>query len=136
MWILCIDTFSIMSYYQGGGTLGCLLQSFILYLINFGDFYWVLIGWFIRLGVHVFQKLIVIYRTGNFVNNHWGCTTICWKLFYPFRSLHIIDFKKSILSIHTYMCVNILTFYVFQINFIVVYTTIKKMPPLTKFYLV
>ena len=39
-----------------------------------------------------FQPLIVIYRSGNFVKNHyWGCTPIYQLLSYPFRSLRKIN---------------------------------------------
>ena len=34
-----------------------------------------------------FQSLILIYRRGNFMYHHWGCTSIYWPLSYPFRSL-------------------------------------------------
>ena len=40
-----------------------------------------------KLSVQKFQQLIVIYRLGNFVYNHWGCTSIYRLLSYPFRSL-------------------------------------------------
>ena len=40
---------------------------FICWLINFGDFYLILIGRFIRLGVQTFQPPIVIYRKGIFL---------------------------------------------------------------------
>ena len=45
-------------------------QSFIIlihWLKNFGTFYWILIGCFMKLSVQKFQQLIVIYRRGNFV---------------------------------------------------------------------
>ena len=45
-------------------------QSFIItflirWLKNFGDFYLILIGWFIKLSVQTFQPLILIYRSDN-----------------------------------------------------------------------
>ena len=32
-----------------------------------------LIGLFIKLSVQTFKPLILIYRSGNFVYQHWGC---------------------------------------------------------------
>ena len=75
-------------------------QSFIkCFLIhwfnNFGYYYWILIGWFIKLSVQMFKPLIVICSRGNFVY-HWGCTQIYRPLSYPFRSLEIyISWKDS-----------------------------------------
>ena len=48
------------------GTLSC-PQSFkktflIRWINNFGDFYYISIGWFIKLSVQTFQQLILIYR--------------------------------------------------------------------------
>ena len=37
----------------------------IRWLNNIGDFYWIFIGWFIKLGVQMFQPLIEIYRRGD-----------------------------------------------------------------------
>ena len=45
-----------------------------------------LIGWFINLSVQTFQPPNVIYRRGNFMYLHWGYTSICRLLSYPFRS--------------------------------------------------
>ncbi len=39
---------------------------FIRLVINFVDFYWILIGWFMKLSVQTFQLLIVIYKRVNF----------------------------------------------------------------------
>ena len=45
-----------------------LVPSFLIrWLKNFGNFYWILIGWFIMLSVPTFQLLILIYRRGNFL---------------------------------------------------------------------
>ena len=55
--------------------------------MNFVDFYWILIGWFILLSVQTFQPPIVIISRGNFVYLHWKCTLIYRPLTYPFRSL-------------------------------------------------
>ena len=52
------------------------LRFLIHWLNNFRDFYWILIGWFIKLSVQSFQPLIVIYGRGNFVYHHWECTSI------------------------------------------------------------
>ena len=35
----------------------------IRWLNNFGDFYWILIGWFIKMSIKMFQPLILIYRS-------------------------------------------------------------------------
>ena len=43
-----------------------------LFLLNF-------IGWLIELSV----QTVVIYRWGNFVYDHWGCTLIYRPLTYP-----------------------------------------------------
>ena len=56
---------------------------------------WILIGWFIKLSVQTFQPIIGIYRRGNFVYNHYICTSIYWLLSYPFRSL-----KKKLIKTH------------------------------------
>ena len=45
-------------------------------LNNLEDYYSILIGWFIQFSVKKFQPLIVIYRMGNFVYHHLGCTSI------------------------------------------------------------
>ena len=47
----------------------------------------ILIGWFIKLSVQIFQPLIVIYRKGNFDYHHWGYTLIYQPLSYPCRSI-------------------------------------------------
>ncbi len=59
------------------------------WLQNFGDFYWILISWFIKMSVQTFQALILIYRRGNFVNYQWF-TSDYRPLSYPFRSLSIL----------------------------------------------
>ena len=46
-------------------------KSFILkfsycWLNNLGDFYWLLIGWFMLLSVQIFQPIVY---------HHWGCTS-------------------------------------------------------------
>ena len=93
-YIICkkLFTVKVLSHYmlfsytqEVRGTLGCLLhysQSFIitfclwLYIYNLGDCYWILIGWFIKLGVQTFQALIVTYTRGNFVYYHYyGCAS-------------------------------------------------------------
>ena len=38
--------------------------------------YLILIDWFMKLIVQMFQQLIVIYRSDNFVHHYWGCTSI------------------------------------------------------------
>ena len=48
---------------------------------------WILIGWFIKLIFETFKLLILMYRWGNFVYHHWGCTSIYRPFSYPFRSL-------------------------------------------------
>ena len=62
-----------VSYLREGGENGLfitlvpkvlLLLFLIRWLYNFGDFYWTLIGLFIKLSVQMFQPLIVIYRRG------------------------------------------------------------------------
>ena len=55
---VCIQGFHLNPGREG--TLDCWLH-------NFGDFYWILIGWSIKLNVQTFQPLIVIYRRGYFV---------------------------------------------------------------------
>ena len=88
------------------GWLGCLLHWYpnfcnkvflIRWLNNFRDFYWILIGWFIKLNVQTFQPLIVIYRRGSFVYHHWECTSIYQSLSYPFRSVKDSYFLDIIL---------------------------------------
>ena len=64
-----------------------LYQILIRWLNNFGNFYRILIVLFIKLSVQTFQPLIVIYRMGNFVYHHWGCTSIYKSLSYPCRIL-------------------------------------------------
>ena len=61
------------------------LHFLILKLNNLGDFYCILVGWFIFLSVQTFQPLIVINRRGNFEYHDWGCTSNYWPLSYPFR---------------------------------------------------
>ena len=39
----------------------------------------------------MFQPLIVIYREGNFVYRHWGCTSIYRPLSNPFGSLYFFS---------------------------------------------
>ena len=71
--------FAFMFSYQTseGGDIG--LFIILVYKVynnvwfnNFGDFYWILIGWFITLSVHLFQPLIVIYfcvsKLGMYIN--------------------------------------------------------------------
>ena len=61
------------------------LHFLILKLNNLGDFYCILVGWFIFLSVQTFQPLIVINRRGNFEYHDWRCTSNYWPLSYPFR---------------------------------------------------
>ena len=68
-----------------------ILQIFIIMLSTslasqLWGLYWILIGWFLKLSVPPFQLLILIYRRGNFVDHHWGCTSIYLSLSFPFRS--------------------------------------------------
>ena len=67
----------------------------IRWLNNFTDFYFDLIGWFIKLIVQTFQAIIVMYRRGNFVYHHWGGTYIYLLLSYPFRTLSIYSIMGS-----------------------------------------
>ena len=74
------------------GTMGCLFTSPKSLIIMFSyrwlnNFYWIVIGWFIKLSVQTFQPLIVINRRDNFVYHYWECTSIYLPLSYPFRSL-------------------------------------------------
>ena len=55
------------------------IRFLIRWLNNFGDL--------IKFSVQTFQPLILIYRRGNFMHHHWGCTPIYPSLCYPFRSL-------------------------------------------------
>ena len=66
-------------------------QSFIIicWFNHFGDFYWILIGWFTKFSFQSCQPLILIYRTGNFLYHHYGCTSVYRPLSYPFKSLYI-----------------------------------------------
>ncbi len=57
------------------------------WLNNFGDFYLILNGWFIKLVVQRFQLLIVILWRNNFVIFHCEWTSIYRSLSYPFRVL-------------------------------------------------
>ena len=67
-------------------------QIFLMcWLNNFEDFYWVLIGWFIKFSVQTFQPIILIYRRGNF-KYHKGCTLIYRPLSYPFRSMVLLNY--------------------------------------------
>ena len=45
--------------------------------------------WIVQIisSVQMFQSLIVMYRRGNFVYHHWGCTAIKRQKSYPFRFL-------------------------------------------------
>ena len=51
------------------GTLSChqsFIKTFLIrWINNFGDFYYISIGWFLKLSVQMFQSLIVIHRNGN-----------------------------------------------------------------------
>ncbi len=63
----------------------------------------ILICYFVKLSVHAFHPLLVIYRRGNFVYHHQGCTSIYRPLSYPFRSLNFSStatgsFPQSALS--------------------------------------
>ena len=51
---------------------------------KFGDFYWIMIGWFIMLSVQIFQLLFVIYRRVIFCFNI-GDVHKFRQLFYFFR---------------------------------------------------
>ena len=63
-------------------------QSFLICWLNkYMNFYWILIGWLIKLSLLTFQPPIVLYNRGNFVYYHWGCMLIYQPLSYPFRSL-------------------------------------------------
>ena len=55
-----------------------------------------------------FQPLIVIYRSGNFVYHHLGCTPIYRPLSYTFRSLHYCPWK--------YICFNMIV-YIILVNY-------------------
>ena len=57
---------------------------------NFGDFYWILIGWFIEMCVQTFTPLIVIYIRISFVH-----PIIYQPLSYPFRSLIHIHNQRT-----------------------------------------
>ena len=70
--------------------------SIFRWIYNFGDFYWTFIGCLNKLSVQTFQSLILIYRSGNFVCHHWGCTWIHLPLPYPFRSLFSTPYIKWI----------------------------------------
>ena len=48
----------------------------------------------------MFQPLIVIYRMGNFVRDHWGCTSIC-LIPYPLL-LNLFKFRDRQLNQHVY----------------------------------
>ena len=65
-------------------------QSFMIrfsYLFNnFGDFFWFLICWLIKLSVQTLLSLI-LQKAGNLVYHHWWCTSIYQTMPYPFRSL-------------------------------------------------
>ena len=74
------------------------------WLSNFGDFYWIVNGWFIKLWVKTLQPLIVMYRKGNFVYHHWGCISIYWLLSYTFRSLNISTNWVKFIFQYRYPC--------------------------------
>ena len=84
------------------------LQSFTRFSYLLGQqlryFYWILIGLFIKLNVQSFEPIIVIYRRDNYINNHWGCTSMYQPLAYPFRSL-----KKStnLLQCISFACLSV-----------------------------
>ena len=61
----------------------------IRWLNDFGNFYLILIGWFINLSVQTFQQLILIYIRDNFVYHYLGCTSIYRPMSYSFRSLQL-----------------------------------------------
>ena len=65
---------------------------FFVGFTNLGTF----IGCLNKLSVQTFQSLILIYRRGNFVCHHWGCTWIHLPLSYPFRSLFSTPYIKWI----------------------------------------
>ena len=48
-------------------------QSFtkIRWLYTFGDFYLILIGWFVKLSVKTIQPLVLIYRRGILHVHHY-----------------------------------------------------------------
>ena len=55
---------------------------------------------FLKLSVQTLQPLIVIFRRGNFLYNHWGCTSIYRQLSYPFRFLYVCPFLTDICVCH------------------------------------
>ena len=92
IWLISDSIFD-MTFTQGGkwhytlnftGT-----QSFITTLSHLlakkhwvsllGDF----VGWFQISSVQTFQPIALIYRKGNFVNQHWVCILIYHTLYYP-----------------------------------------------------
>ena len=88
------------------------IQRF-LFVGSLVTYYWILIGWFFKLSVQMCQRLIVIYRRGNFVYHPWGCTSIYRSLSYPFRSLDFllksnacINLNRRIVTswFHSYFC--------------------------------
>ena len=96
IWQSIIIMFHLLLDHREGGDIGLIItivpkvlyyRFLIRWLDNFGDYYWILIGWLIKLSVQTLPILIVNYRTGNFVYHNWGCTLIYRPLSYPFRSL-------------------------------------------------
>ena len=75
------------------GALGCLLNwspkfyanVFLFFAQQLWGQYYILIGLNIKFSVETFQPLT--YRMGNFVYQHWRCTSIYRPISYPFRSL-------------------------------------------------
>ena len=79
--LLFLTGFSILSKIElhEGGDIGLLITIYpkvlkyisylFIWLNSFGDYYSILIGWFIKLSVQMFQPIFVIYRRGNFVNH-------------------------------------------------------------------
>ena len=88
---------------EGGGIVLCILHlSPVFYYVflfvgkNYGEFCYMLIGWFIKMSIQTFQPLNVIYRRGNFVYQHWVCPSIYRSSFFPFRSLHSLKPNKFV----------------------------------------
>ena len=74
------NSLCVYSIYTKGGGLWAVYytspQSFLIYWFNnFEDFNWILIGWFIKLGVQIFQPLTAIYTNDIFVYHHRGWTS-------------------------------------------------------------
>ena len=72
-----------------GGDIGLFYNNVLLFvgLTTLGTLNLILISWFIKLSVQMFQPLILVYGRKNFVYNHWACISIYRPLSYPFRSL-------------------------------------------------